>query len=336
MAEAAPKPDPALTVLILTRNEEVHIGRAIASVGEIARHVVVVDSGSTDRTMAIARAHGAMVFTRAWAGYADQFNWALHRLPADTQWVLRLDADEIVTPDLADQIRHDLPKLGNDVAGVILPRFMTFLRHPIRHGGVSPSRSVRLFRHGRGRCETRWMDEHILVDGDLATFKGAIIDDSLKPLEHWIAKHCAYADREAADLLALKYGLHDRDLQSEPPLGDPAGRRRWIKCHLYARLPRGLRALIYFLYRYVVRAGFRDGLRGTAFHLLQGFGYRFLVDARIVDVEKHMRIRNTDPASAIDAVLGIAMPAKAGKRHALRRGRDLGWLPPSIVRSGRG
>ena len=161
-----------LTVVILTRDEERHIERAIASVAPIANRVLVIDSGSTDRTVALAEARGARVLTNPWTCYASQFNWALDQLPEDTDWVLRLDADEVVTPALAAEIKLLLPELGPEFAGVRVWRRMTFLGRTIRHGGVFPIRVIRLFRHGRGYCEDRWMDEHILVDGAVADIKG--------------------------------------------------------------------------------------------------------------------------------------------------------------------
>lgn len=113
-----------LTVLILTKDEVLHIERAIASVSAIAERVVVVDSGSTDGTQDLARALGAEVLHKPWINYATQFNWALDQLSADTEWVLRLDADEIVSPELAREISEILPTLGAEVEGVYIPRRM--------------------------------------------------------------------------------------------------------------------------------------------------------------------------------------------------------------------
>lgn len=294
-----------LTVVILTKNEERHIARAIASVAQIADRIVVVDSGSTDRTVELARDGGAEVLENPWVNYATQFNWALDQLSGDTDWVFRLDADEVVSEALANEIAAQLRGLSSDAAGVYVSRRMTFLGRPIKWGGVFPVRVLRLFRHGRGRCENRWMDEHVLVDGSTAEFSGEIVDDNLNSLTWWTEKHNAYASREVVDLLNLEYGFMAHETVADLRSGQQAGVKRWIKEKVYARLPRGGRAFVYFLYRYVVRLGFLDGREGTAFHFLQGFWYRYLVDIKLHEVKTYMRSNGVDAPAAICAVLAI-------------------------------
>lgn len=295
----------SLTVVILTKNEERHIARAMASVAPIADRVVVVDSGSTDRTVELAREGGAEVLVHPFVTQAQQFNWALDQLPADTDWVLRLDADEVVTDALAAEIKAKLGSLSLSIGGVHVSRRMTFLGRPIRWGGVFPVRVLRLFRHGEGRCENRWMDEHILVQGETAEFTGEIVDDNLNSLTWWTEKHNAYASREVVDLLNLEYGFMPHETVADLRGGQQAGVKRWIKERVYARLPGGTRAFIYFAYRYVFRLGFLDGKEGTAFHVLQGFWYRYLVDMKLHEVKTFMRRNDTDVVMAIKDVLGI-------------------------------
>ncbi|MFN3663187.1 glycosyltransferase family 2 protein [Yoonia sp.] len=289
-----------VTAIILTRDEALHLPRALASLQGIAARVIVVDSGSTDATMQIARDAGADVWHQPWTNYAQQFNWALDQLDSGTGWVLRLDADEYVTPALAAQISAGLP----DVAGITVGRSMWFQGQPVRFGGLFPARMLRLFRRGQGRVEPRWMDEHIIVDGPLAHLPGLIIDDNRKPLDWWIAKHNAYASREVVDMLNQRYGF--LPAQSAPQ--GEAGVKRWVKTRVYARLPGGLRAGLYFLYRYILRLGFLDGRRARAFHVLQGFWYRYLVDAKLAEVERHIARESASPLAAIHAVLGIDLP----------------------------
>lgn len=294
-----------LTVVILTKNEERHIARAMASIASIADRIVVVDSGSTDRTVELARDGGADVLIHPFVTQAQQFNWALDQLPADTDWVFRLDADEVVTDALASEIKARLSRLSTSVAGIYISRRMTFLGRPIKWGGVFPVRVLRLFRHGRGRCENRWMDEHILVEGETVGFDGEIVDDNLNSLTWWTEKHNAYASREVVDLLNLEYGFMAHETVADLRSGQQAGVKRWIKEKVYARLPRGGRAFVYFLYRYVVRLGFLDGREGTAFHFLQGFWYRYLVDIKLHEVKTYMRSNGVDAPAAIRAVLAI-------------------------------
>lgn len=303
-----------LTVVILTKNEERHIARALGSVAGIADRCVVVDSGSTDRTLDIARDAGAKILENPWINHATQFNWALDQLPADTGWVLRLDADEIVTADLAEEIRAKLPGFGAEIQGVHVSRRMTFLGRPIRWGGLFPVRVLRLFRHGHGRCENRWMDEHILVDGKTADFRGEIVDDNRNSLTWWTEKHNGYASREVVDLLNLEYGFLTHESIANLRGGKQAGVKRWVKEKIYARLPSGLRAFAYFSYRYVLRLGFLDGKEGTAFHVLQGFWYRYLVDMKLHEVKAHMRDNDVDAVTAIRDVLGIEVNGTSAGR----------------------
>jgi hypothetical protein len=149
------------------------------------------------------------------------------------------------------------------------------------------------------------MDEHILVSGPTAEFAGEIVDDNLNSLTWWTQKHNAYASREVVDLLNLQYGFMHRETIANFRVGQQAGVKRWLKEVVYAKLPAGLRALIYFLYRFFVRFGFMDGHQGRSFHILQGFWYRYLVDVKLKEVKAHMRVNKTDVVSAIHYVLGI-------------------------------
>lgn len=293
-----------LTIVILTRDEELHIARAISSVRSLTSQILVLDSGSTDRTVQIAQSLGAVVHTNPWTNHARQFNHALDLLPVGTGWVMRLDADEVVSPDLAREIAAELPRLDPDIEGVTIGRRMSFMGRPIRHGGVFPIRVLRIFRHGAGRCEDRWMDEHIKVSGPVAGLKGEILDDNLNSLTWWTAKHNSYASREVVDLLNLKHGFMAHDSVAGLA-GGQAGIKRWLKEKLYVRMPGGLRAFVYFFWRYVLRLGFLDGREGLAFHVLQGFWYRFLVDAKLAETTAYMARNRTDAPTAIRDVLGI-------------------------------
>ena len=290
-----------LTVIILTRDEGKHIARAIASVRDVATRVLVIDSGSTDHTARLAKAAGAEVLHNPWVNHATQFNWALDQIKDEVGWVLRLDADEIVTPDLVREIAAGLP----DVDGIYVGRRIHFMGQPIRHGGLFPIRVLRLFRNGTGRCENRWMDEHIIVDGPCADFAGQIIDDNQNSLDWWIAKHNAYASREVVDILNQIHQFLPRETVGSLRGHGQAGVKRWIKENVYARLPGGLRAGAYFFYRYVLRLGFLDGRQARSFHVLQGFWYRYLIDAKLDEVKRYISRHDVSPIQAIDAVLGI-------------------------------
>lgn len=293
-----------LTVVILTCDEERHIARAMGSVRKIARRIVVVDSGSSDRTEEIARSLGAEVLHNPWRNHATQFNWALDQLDPDTQWVLRLDADEIVSHELAAQIADAITSAPANIGGFTVGRRMCFLGRPIRYGGLFPTAILRLFRHRSGRCENRWMDEHIKVEGNTGALSGELLDDNLNSLGWWTDKHNAYASLEVVDMLNHEHRFMPIDTVAGLGLGQ-AGLKRWLKEKVYIRLPGGLRAFFYFFYRYVLRLGFLDGREGLAFHVLQGFWYRFLVDAKLHEVRRYMERTGSSAPEAIRAVLKI-------------------------------
>lgn len=294
-----------LFVVILTFNESRHIERAIESVTLFAERVLVVDSGSTDDTVPLAEALGATVYKKPWVNYATQFNWALNQLPDGVDWVLRLDADEVVTPHLVNEILTQLPNVAANVNGIYLPRRMNFLGQPMRWGGVFPVHVLRIFRPTRGRVENRWMDEHLIVEGETCSFDGGILDDNLNSLSWWTNKHNAYASREVVDVLNLQYNFFPQETIAKLQGGEQASVKRWLKENVYAHLPGGLRAFTYFVYRYLLRLGFLDGKPGMIFHVLQGFWYRYLVDAKLYEVKAHMRRTGASPVDAIEAVLGL-------------------------------
>ena len=224
--------------------------------------------------------------------------------------MLRIDADEVLTPALVAEMQSRLPTLGPEIDGVYCGRRMTFQGRLIRHGGVFPVRVLRLFRAGRGQCENRWMDEHIKVAGPTLDLQGEIIDDNLQSLTWWTAKHNSYASREAVDLMTLEYHFMPHDSVARLRGGKQAGVKRWLKEQVYARLPGGFRAFAYFCYRYVIRLGFLDGPAGTAFHFLQGFWYRYLVDTKVAEVKRYMRESRCEVTEAIEQVLEIRLKAE--------------------------
>ena len=139
------------------------------------------------------------------------------------------------------------------------------------------------------------MDEHIQVTrGRAIFFRSDIIDDNLNDITWWISKHNSYATREAVDLLNLRYKFLPPKNGTSAPWYRQERRKRWLKEQIYSRLPRGLRAFTYFMFRYVGQGGFLDGRKGAIFHVLQGFWYRFLVDAKVDEIEDRIRKRPND------------------------------------------
>ncbi|WP_245285323.1 glycosyltransferase family 2 protein [Bradyrhizobium sp. WSM3983] len=271
----------------MTRNEERHISRALASVAGIAREVFVIDSLSTDHTVDIARAAGATVIQHEFINYARQFQWALDNAPITAEWIMRLDADEVIEADLAATIREELPKLAPDIAGVNLKRKHIFLGRWIRHGGRYPLVLLRIWRRGQGRIEDRWMDEHIILSGGRAvTFEGGFADCNLNDLTFFIDKHNKYATREAIDVINQRRQLFRRDVDLVTQEGSRrAAVTRWIKENIYNHISYRISAPGYFLFRVIFQLGFLDGKEGLVYHGLQGLWYRFLVGAKVEELE---------------------------------------------------
>jgi glycosyltransferase involved in cell wall biosynthesis len=280
-------------VIILSFNEERHIARAIGSVTSFARAVFVVDSFSTDRTVEVARSLGATVVEHAFVNQAKQFQRALDTLPTSAPWTMRLDADEIVEPALAEEILRKLPGMTPHVVGINLRRKHIFLGRWIRHGGRYPLILLRIWRRGHGRVEDRWMDEHILVEGGrTVVFDHDFVDHNLGDLDAFTKKHVHYATREAVDVLVRRHDLLERNGRrlSAGGVSRQAALKRLVKEQLYNRLPFTWSAPLYFLWRYVFRLGFLDGRSGLVYHFLQGFWYRFLVGARVMELERALGV----------------------------------------------
>jgi len=278
----------SITAIILTYNEAIHLERAIRSIHPFARQILVVDSGSTDGTAEIAQRLGAEVHTHAFVNQARQFQWALDSLDIRGEWLLRLDADEIIEPDLAQAIADRLPQLPADVVGVKLKRKHIFMGRWVRHGGRYPLVMLRLWRHGHGRVEDRWMDEHVVVwGGRTVTFDGGFADHNLHDLSYFTDKHNKYATREAIEVLNQRLGLFARDeaLNAHSASFQASFKRR-VKERLYNRIPFTVSAPLYFLWRYVIQLGFLDGRSGLVYHFLQGGWYRFLVGAKVMELER--------------------------------------------------
>jgi glycosyltransferase involved in cell wall biosynthesis len=276
-----------LAVVILTYNEERHIARALESVAGIAREVFVIDSLSNDRTVELAQSHGATVLQNKFSNNARQFQWGLDNAPITASWIMKLDADEVIEPDLATKIRDEIPILRDDIVGVNLKRKHIFLGRWIRHGGRYPLILLRIWRRGCGRVEDRWMDEHIVVwGGGTVTFDGGFADHNLGDLTFFTDKHNKYATREAVDVINSRYKLFSKGAELPAKGGSlQAIVKRFVKERVYNRIPYQVAAPAYFLYRLVFQLGFLDGRPGLVYHGLQGLWYRFLVGAKVDELE---------------------------------------------------
>lgn len=275
----------SLSVIVLTYNEELHLARCLESVKGIADEIIVVDSSSTDGTKKIAEQYGAKFITHEYKNQAQQFNWALDNVPLKGEWVLRIDADEYVLPELAKEIQERLPSEPKEVTGIYLRRRVIFMGRWIRHGGYYPTLILRLFRKGKAHSEDREMDEHIVVsEGRAQNFECDFVDENLHGLHWWTAKHNDFSTRDAREW--LKQRNEGNTEVEEDPLGSQTERKRWLKKAVYMNLPPLWRAVGYLFYRYIIRLGFLDGKEGLIFHFLQGGWHKFLTDAKMYEATK--------------------------------------------------
>ncbi len=270
-----------LTVLILTFNEAGNLPACLAGVAGWAARIVVVDSGSTDETVAIARRAGAMVLQHPYEHAPAQWNWALQAVPVSTGWILALDADQRVTPALRDQIVAALPSTPPEVAGYYVERHLVFCGRPLRWGGCTRP-MLKLFRTGRARCnEGEAPDHRFGVEGAVGVLRVPLLEENRNEddLRAWMAKQRGYAPRLAASESRWRAGAGRWAI---PPrlFGTPDQRVLWRKA-LWLRLPRYVRPPLYFCYRYVALGGFLDGGPGLLYHAVQGFWLRWQVDVAL-------------------------------------------------------
>lgn len=298
---------PDIHAIILTRDEERHIARCIASLKGQCTSITVIDSGSEDATVAIAEGLGARVIRNAWVNHATQMNFAIDALVDRGGWLLRIDADEVVDEDSRQLLSEAVASAASDTDGLLVQRRIHFMGRRIRYGAIEPSWQLRLWRNGRGRCEQRWMDEHIKVSGKVAKSELVVSDINLNSVTWWTSKHNSYASREAIEILNRRHGLLADDHLAPGGGSLQAKARRFAKEEIYSRIPRGFGPLLYFLYRYFIRWGFLDGSAGWYFCALHAFWYRTLVDAKLSEIETRARRDGIPIADAIAASTGIAI-----------------------------
>jgi glycosyltransferase involved in cell wall biosynthesis len=274
-----------ISVLILTLNEEKYIERCIKSLLTFTSNIFIVDSNSTDKTVEISELLGAKVYKNKWPGnHAKQFQWGLDNCSIDSKWVMKMDADEYVLPGLASEINNKLESIKDNVSGIYIKRRVHFLDRWIKNGAYYPVWLLRIWKKEHGSMEQRWMDEHIkLSSGETIRFENDIVDDNKSGLTDWTSKHNGYATKEAIDALNKIYNFTESDIEDGKLFGNSIQRKRWLR-QKYDRLPLFIRPIIYFHYRYYFKLGFLDGKPGFIWHFLQGFWYRFLIDAKIYEI----------------------------------------------------
>ncbi len=265
-ANAAPSAKLPVSVIIAARNEARNLPRCLQALQDVAE-VYVIDSQSTDNTVEIARSRGAKVIQFHYqGGWPKKRQWAINTLPIAHDWVLLLDADEILTPELAQEIRSAIQNPALD--GYFIQLRIWFLGRVLRRGDVGLWK-MSLFRRGKGGYECRLKDqdasmadmevhEHVVIDGQTAKLRNPLIHRNVESLSRYIQKHDEYSNWESHVLLQC-----GDDAELPPSLtGTQAQRRRWLKRKLFA-VPGS--PVLLFLYRYILRLGFLDGVPGLIY-----------------------------------------------------------------------
>jgi len=283
-----------LSVIVPVRNEAHNLPRCLKSLQSVGE-VYVIDSQSTDDTAAVAEFHGAKVVQFHYTGgWPKKRQWAMDTLPLAYDWILLLDADEVLTPELAEEIRQSIQDPRTD--GYYIALQMHFLGRQLRYGGASFWK-LSLFRKGLGRfeCRLRQQDasmadmevhEHIIVGGVTHKLKQPLIHHSVESFSRYIQKHNEYSNWEARVWLNGKPNEKGEDIQ--PSLwGTQAQRRRWLRRH-FLGLPGS--PILFFLYKYVLNLGILDGVPGLIYCTMQGIQF-FHIKAKIYEL-KHEAEKN--------------------------------------------
>lgn len=294
----------SVSAIILTYNEAKHIKRCVDSLISVVDKIYVMDSYSTDDTIDILSKYEIVEIKKnKFINYSKQFNYALETFNVNSEWVLRIDADEYIDSELIDFLNAKLDDIPNDVSGVFFNRYMKFMGKLLCHGGMSSYWMLRMWRNGRGRCESTWMDEHIVLSyGKTIKATGKLIDHNLNNLSWWSHKHVDYSTREAIDILSTSTNISNNKLNGRL-FGSKSERIRFFK-KIYNTIPLFIRPFCYFFYRYFLALGFLDGFQGFVWCVLQGFWYRFMVDAKVYEIRNKAKELNIDIKNVIKNIYG--------------------------------
>jgi glycosyltransferase involved in cell wall biosynthesis len=281
----------AYSFIILTYNEELHLPGLLASVTGLHAPIFILDSGSTDRTVEIGKSYGAMVYQHAFENHPKQWDFALKSFPVTTPWVICLDADHTVTPELKELLLNFDPESYAGIDGIYFNRKYIFKGKWIKHGGYFPFYLLKMFRYGVGYSDLNEnMDHRFIVPGKTTIWKkGWIIEENLKEnnIGFWIEKHNRYSDLLAQE--EVERIKKTRDQTVTPDFwGSPDERTAWLK-RLWWKMPLFIRPFLYFTHRLIFKLGFLDGRTGIMFHFMQAFWFRMVVDIKIDELLKQER-----------------------------------------------
>jgi glycosyltransferase involved in cell wall biosynthesis len=279
-----------ISIIILTYNEEENLVATLESIKDFTDDIIIVDSYSKDKTKELCESYGCQVFENPFINQAIQFNWALDHVPIKYDWVMRMDSDEILPLKLQAEIKSRVGQEA-DINGYYLNRRMYWMNHWLRYGRMYPHYILRIFKKGEGRYEEK-TEEHLLVKGNIAFMKNDFLEDNRKNnLDYFTEKHLSTARGELAEIIKPTEG---GDFLEANLFGNKINRTRWFKEKVYSRVPLFVRPFLYFIYRYFFCFGFLDGLPGLTWHILQGFWYRFYIDAKVYENKSEWQKKRND------------------------------------------
>lgn len=277
--------------IILTLNEEHHLPRLLNSISSLNALTYVLDSGSTDKTLEICNDYNVETKIHPFENHPKQWDIALNSFLITTPWIIGLDADQIVTPELLKLLEHFKNNDYLDTNGIYFNRKNYFKGTWIKHGGYYPKYLLKMFRYNIGYSDlTENMDHRFQVPGKTTIWKdGHLIEENLKEnnIRFWIEKHNRYSDLLAEEEVLRKNNLFKPSIKADL-LGTPNQRIAFFK-KIWWLMPVYFRPTLYLIYRLIFRLGVLDGKNGIIYHFLQGFWFRLIVDIKIEELSKHQK-----------------------------------------------
>jgi glycosyltransferase involved in cell wall biosynthesis len=276
-----------ITLLVTTRNEAANIERCLRSAHLFVDQIFVIDSESEDETVSIASKYAEVVNLPydhskiiPWI-----YQWGLNNLPIRNDWVMLLEADQTLTPELKTELEQIFARASIQEDGFYVRRQQVFRGKALRFGGYGSKYMLKLFRRGTGELDPEETDTRVYVQGVVGRLRFPIIEENRKEDEilFYLQKHLRYADVFAREELQRRQ--QGFKWKQQPRLfGTPDQRVLRLK-QLFFGLPLYIRPFIYFFYRYVILLGFLDGKQGAIFHFMQAFWFRLVWDIRLEELK---------------------------------------------------
>jgi glycosyltransferase involved in cell wall biosynthesis len=285
-----------LTVLTITRNEEINLERCLRSVRDLADQLIVIDSESKDRTVEIAKRFADTVHELPYDPMKigpQLYQWALDNSPIRNDWILLLEADQTISPELADEMR-ELFAGPMEHQAYYIRRIQVFRGRELRHGGYGNKYLLRFFERKHGWLDEREWDTRPYVEGTIGKLRNCMFEDNLKEndIVFFAQKLVRYIEGAATEEVTRRREGFQWDLTPKF-FGGTHDQRTLAKKLMFYRAPLYMRSVLYFMYRYVALGGFLDGKEGAIFHFFQSLWYPIAWDIRVEELMRRADEANT-------------------------------------------